>query len=73
MFRDVIDEGNNNFESVEGYVVGYVAMPGWDACTGWGSINGNALLTLMLSRNAGCVATFRTWVENAAKALGIWQ
>jgi kumamolisin len=25
-------------------VVGYFAGPGWDACTGWGSINGNALL-----------------------------
>lgn len=25
-------------------VVGYFAGPGWDACTGWGSINGKALL-----------------------------
>ena len=69
MFHDVFDQWNNNYSTV----AGYVAVKGWDACTGWGSINGGALLTLMLSRNAGCVATFRTWVENVAKALGIWQ
>jgi kumamolisin len=73
MFHDVIDQGNNNFESVAGDVVGYMAMPGWDACTGWGSINGKALLAVILSRNSGCVATLRTWVENVLKAMGIWQ
>lgn len=28
-------------------VAGYPAGPGWDACTGWGSINGVALLTAL--------------------------
>ena len=31
---------NNGFDGVAGYPAG----PGWDACTGWGSINGTALL-----------------------------
>ena len=44
VFRDIVpregptDNGNSG-------VRGYPAHPGWDACTGWGSINGNALLT----------------------------
>ena len=33
---------------------GYTAGPGWDACTGWGSINGNALLAELL-RSANTV------------------
>jgi hypothetical protein len=27
-----------------GDVPGYTAGPGWDACTGWGSVNGHELL-----------------------------
>lgn len=34
MYRDIVD-GNNN---------GYTAGPGWDATTGWGSINGKKFL-----------------------------
>jgi kumamolisin len=30
-------------------VLGYAARPGWDACTGWGSINGTALLNALLA------------------------
>jgi kumamolisin len=37
IFRDITD-GNNG---------GYTALPGWDACTGWGSINGQKLLDLL--------------------------
>jgi kumamolisin len=37
IFNDVTS-GNNN---------GYNAGPGWDACTGWGSINGQKLLELL--------------------------
>jgi kumamolisin len=36
-FKDITD-GNNH---------GYNAGPGWDACTGWGSINGQKLLDLL--------------------------
>jgi kumamolisin len=31
---------NNNYSGVEGYLAG----PGWDPCTGWGTIDGRALL-----------------------------
>ncbi|MFD1673274.1 S53 family peptidase [Alicyclobacillus fodiniaquatilis] len=33
-YRDII-AGNNSFNGV----VGYQAQPGWDACTGWGSLD----------------------------------
>jgi kumamolisin len=32
---------NNSFSGIQGYPAG----PGWDACTGWGSIDGEALQT----------------------------
>jgi len=42
---------NNNFNGVTGYPAG----PGWDACTGWGSIVGTALLTaLQLGTQKDC-------------------
>jgi kumamolisin len=34
---------NNDWGPIQGYVAG----PGWDACTGWGSPNGTALLELL--------------------------
>jgi kumamolisin len=43
VFRDIVAEPgatNNGMNGVPGYPVG----PGWDACTGWGSPKGNALL-----------------------------
>ncbi len=43
-FRDIVGApgpANNGQNSV----TGYPANPGWDACTGWGSPNGTALLT----------------------------
>lgn len=36
VFYDINDSGNNNCNDV----IGYTSGPGWDACTGWGSING---------------------------------
>jgi hypothetical protein len=42
-FRDIVGApgpADNGFSGVTGYPAG----PGWDACTGWGSINGAALL-----------------------------
>ena len=43
VFND-ITTGNNDL-----YKLGfYNAVPGWDFCTGWGSINGQALLEYLL-------------------------
>jgi kumamolisin len=42
-FRDVV-KGNN---ATAPWVGGYVAAPGWDACTGWGSPNGLGLLAAL--------------------------
>ncbi len=38
---------NNNFNPGTGIVTGYTAGPGWDACTGLGSIDGSALLAIL--------------------------
>ncbi len=43
IFRDVADGRNNAANGAPGYV----SIPGWDACTGLGSIKGNALLKLL--------------------------
>ena len=40
VFRDIDDGGSNAANGVPGYTTG----PGWDACTGWGSVNGHDLL-----------------------------
>lgn len=42
-FRDIV-QGNN---ATAPWVGGYVAGPGWDACTGWGSPNGRHLLAAL--------------------------
>jgi hypothetical protein len=46
IFRDVTGAAgptNNSFNGVTGYTAGI----GWDPCTGWGSINGAALLSIL--------------------------
>jgi kumamolisin len=43
VFRD-IDDGGSNAESG---APGYTSVQGWDACTGWGSVNGSALLNMI--------------------------
>jgi kumamolisin len=53
VFRDINDGATNAISwtnpdgSVGGPSLGYKSGPGWDACTGWGSIHGNALLTAL--------------------------
>lgn len=42
-FRDIVAEPGAADNSLFG-VPGYPVRPGWDACTGWGSPKGNALL-----------------------------
>jgi kumamolisin len=65
VFQDISDGANNSFNGV----VGYTSVPGWDACTGWGSINGVKLLETLfityVSENPGCVAA----LQRLAKAL----
>jgi hypothetical protein len=43
VFRDIRGEQGPPDNSNAG-IKGYLARTGWDACTGWGSPNGNALL-----------------------------
>jgi hypothetical protein len=50
IFRDVADNGNNSVtftksDGTTGTSPGYTSGAGWDPCTGWGSIDGTALLT----------------------------
>jgi hypothetical protein len=42
-FRDIVGAPGPTDNGING-VPGYPAGPGWDACTGWGSPNGQALL-----------------------------
>jgi kumamolisin len=54
-FRDIVGApgpANNNF----GHVVGYPAGPGWDACTGLGSVSGQALQAALASPQAAVSA-----------------
>ncbi|MBU6478418.1 MAG: S53 family peptidase, partial [Xanthomonadaceae bacterium] len=48
-FRDII-QGDNG---------AYAAGPGWDACTGWGSPNGTALLAALSGTGSGSPAPVR--------------
>lgn len=43
VFNDITDGGSNASNGAPGYSPG----AGWDACTGFGSVNGNALLTAL--------------------------
>lgn len=45
-FRDIVGAPGPADNGLNG-VAGYPAGPGWDACTGWGSINGTALLAAL--------------------------
>ena len=44
VFND-ITEGDNSINNIPGYY----AQKGWDACTGWGSVNGETLLDKLLN------------------------
>jgi kumamolisin len=54
VFYDINDLGNNTYNGV----TGYTSSEGWDACTGWGSINGTefALLLSVAQVPGGCTA-----------------
>ncbi|MCL6454237.1 MAG: S53 family peptidase [Alicyclobacillus sp.] len=41
-FRDIV-AGNNSYNGV----TGYAAEPGWDACTGWGSVDAARLIAFL--------------------------
>jgi kumamolisin len=45
VFRDIKDGTVNGSP-------GYTCLPGWDACTGWGSVNGSALLSELRRRSS---------------------
>jgi kumamolisin len=70
VFWDVADGGNNTFNGVQGYTSG----PGWDECTGWGSINGIQLLEMILvgyvQNNPGCMAFIMAIAQAFKKAMG---
>jgi kumamolisin len=56
VFRDINDGVSNSVlwtntdGSVGGPSLGYSSGPGWDACTGWGSIDGSALLSALTAQ-----------------------
>lgn len=63
LFRDIADGGSNAYtQAVPGSMPpvlvtspGYTSVAGWDACTGWGSIDGTVLLTqLQQGTNKDC-------------------
>jgi kumamolisin len=43
VYDDINDNGNNSYNGVTGYQSG----PGWDACTGWGSIKGDSFALVL--------------------------
>jgi len=55
VFRDINDGVSNSVRITPVFTgttviresPGYVSGPGWDACTGWGSIDGSALLSAL--------------------------
>jgi kumamolisin len=47
VFRDINDGISNSVPTDFGPSPGYVSGPGWDACTGWGSLDGSALLSAL--------------------------
>jgi kumamolisin len=61
VFRDVVYGTNDT----TGYVGGYPARAGWDACTGWGSIDGSRLVEALTAPDAqiGLRAVGTTWQQ----------
>jgi kumamolisin len=47
VFRDINDGIGNSVPTDVGPSPGYFSGPGWDACTGWGSLDGSALLSAL--------------------------
>lgn len=57
-FRD-IDDGVNNENQGDPAAPSYSSGPGWDACTGWGSVDGSNLLSSLASLHASSGAQTR--------------
>ncbi|MGA7217640.1 MAG: S53 family serine peptidase [Candidatus Sulfotelmatobacter sp.] len=71
VFRD-ITSGDNNPNDGSGAPF-YTAGPGWDACTGWGSVNGGALLSaleILFQRSITIVTQKSTFGEDESKQYG---
>ena len=51
VFRDVNDGVGNQWAAEQNPAPFYTSGPGWDACTGWGSIDGSALLAALQQAN----------------------
>jgi hypothetical protein len=62
LFRDIHDSASNALGATPGYTAGV----GWDACTGWGSINGQALLGLALVSDCS-----ELWLSEATRQLAM--
>jgi Pro-kumamolisin, activation domain len=73
VFRD-ITSGNNLWGSPENAATHYyTAGPGWDACTGWGVIDGNELLSalqLLFQRSMTFVMQRSTFGQDEVAATG---
>lgn len=67
-FRD-ITVGNNTFNGVKGYDAG----PGWDACTGWGSINATQFIDHLASAGASGSASGGATPSASASAGANWS
>jgi kumamolisin len=57
--RNISDGVSNGFNGVPGYASMIPTVPGgpaiWNACTGWGVLNGTNLLVALLELNTGCI------------------
>jgi kumamolisin len=64
IFQDIADSLDNSFNGV----AGFQSTPGWDACTGWGSINGIQFFEMVfvgiVQSNPGCVAAIQSLVRS---------
>ncbi len=60
IFRDINDGQNNQ---LYGYMPAapYVSGPGWDPCTGWGSINGKNLIQALKQMKARSAVQLTSW------------
>jgi kumamolisin len=48
VFQDINDNQNNHWSKGPADTPSYISAPGWDACTGWGVINGSKLLAALI-------------------------
>jgi hypothetical protein len=79
VFTDIADGATNAYYWVDGAgntggpSPGYTATQGWDACTGWGTLDGGALLGFLqsvFSRSLSLVTRKSTYGEDESKEHG---